>query len=264
MADSLQLDWSNLEQLLRLALDYKTKLDARESIDLREAIDDVGTAVGIEDVDAFVHDKVNNAMHDGLNFAFEGDAVDALAAPFVENCVPIMNQVLAFTQGKETPAELFDALETFRISNTTNIEAALKNALGVPDGVDKTLADKFGPYLVSIYCLAATYKIYEKAARDAAIAKERRIEAERLAAETMAQLKAQRAEMDQILNTYLLDRLVPFSAGVTAMDKAIMENDDDGFIRANEELWQVFGRTAQYHNAAEFDELMSSDETFKL
>ena len=70
--------------------------------------------------------------------------------------------------------------------------------------------------------------------------------------------------MEQLVDTYLLDRLLPFAEGMTAMDQAVLDGDDNRFIEANAELWQLFGRDAQYKSADEFEALMLSEETFRL
>ena len=50
----------------------------------------------------------------------------------------------------------------------------------------------------------------------------------------------------------------------SASHLAILEDDDNAYIAANADLWKLLGREAAYSNAAEFDELMLSDDVFRL
>ena len=264
MNQIVQFDWDAVQQLEPIVVELVTKKFKNETVDLRDTISQVADVFGVTDVEAFADEKFRAAMTDGIAFAFDDKAAVELAKIFSDNCVPIMNHILDYAQGDIKAPELIRTLETMRLDNVDSIQSLLQDMLGVPDALADPIANKLGPYTVSVYCFVATYKIYEKAAKDTALAKERRIEAERLASEAIACLKAEKEEMNSLVSTYLLDRILPFGAGVAAMDQAIMENDDDGFIHANAELWQLFGRDAQYTTAEEFDDLMLSDNAFKL
>ncbi len=70
--------------------------------------------------------------------------------------------------------------------------------------------------------------------------------------------------MEGFVDTYLLNRLEPFQEGLSAASRAILDNDDDAYIAANNKLWDIFGRESQYENAKEFDDLILSEEVFRL
>lgn len=262
--DIIKFDWDNVQELLPVLLKYKKQWDEEARIDIREAAGQVAGVFGIDDLEAFASNKFTAAMENTLGQTFGGDAAQELARIFVENYQPVTDLIINYAQGDIPVSKLGHGLEAMRRASTEGIQKSLQNMLGIPQPAADALSNKFGAYTVSIYCFAATYKIYVAAAHDATLAKERRLEAERLCDEAIAQLKSERAEMEDLVSTYMLGRLLPFGDGVDAMDRAIVKNDDDGFIRANAELWEVFGRNAQYSSAEEFDALMLSDETFKL
>ena len=264
MSETLQLDWSSLEKLLPLCADLVKQKREGADVDLHEAVNAIGQAFGIEDVDAFAIDRFRSAMETGLGQVMSNEDAAAIAVLFAKNSKPVMELVVKFATGGSDAADLVRALNKICFSDTEKLQFILQHALGISNQAAGSLAGTFGPYLVSIYCFIAAFKIYQRAAKDAQLAKERRIEAERLSQEAIALIKAEREEMDGLLSKYMLDRLLPFDEGVAAMDQAILDDDDDGFIRANVGLWEVFGREAQYSNASEFEDLMLSDEAFKL
>jgi len=264
MSETLQLDWSALEKLLPLCADFVKQKREGTDVDLRETIDEIGRALGIEDVEAFVADQLRAAMEAGLGQVMNGKDAATIAALFAENSKPIMELVIKFATGGSDAVDFVRALNKICFSSTEKLQFILQHSLGITDQAAASLAGTFGPYLVSIYCFIAAFKIYQRAAKDAQLAKERRIEAERLSQEAIACIKAEREEMNNLLSKFMLDRLLPFDEGIIAMDQAILDDDDGGFMRANAELWKVFGREAQYSNASEFDDLMLSDEAFKL
>lgn len=264
MSEAIQLEWSSLEKLLPLCLEYVNKAHGKEEIDLHEAAAKFGKALGVEDIDKFAKGQFKGAIEAGLGQVFDSEDAAGVAQLFTKVCKPVMSSVVHFSQGEIDAKTFLAELNKSTFSITDELQTILGKAFGIPDEATDLLADKFGPYLVSIYCFAAAYKIYQSAARDAELAREHRIEIERLSNEAVKQLKAERAELGEMVDNYLLARLLPFDAGVKAMDEAILENDDDGFIRANAELWGLFGRSAQYSTAKEFDDLMLSDEAFRL
>lgn len=264
MSETLQLDWSALEKLLPICAGFAKQKHEGADVDLHETINAIGQALGIEDVEAFVADQLKAAMETGLGQVMSGKDAAAIALLFAENSKPIMQLVIKFATGGSNAVDFVRAINKILFSSTDKLQFILQHSLGISDQAAASLAGTFGPYLVSIYCFIAAFKIYQRAAKDAQLAKERRIEAERLSQEAIALIKAEREEMDGLLSKYMLDRLLPFDEGVAAMDQAILDDDDDGFIRANAGLWEVFGREAQYSNASEFEDLMLSDEAFKL
>ena len=71
-------------------------------------------------------------------------------------------------------------------------------------------------------------------------------------------------DMERIVNQYLTDHLETFESGFMAMDKALIENDVDGYIKGNAEIQSILGYQMQFRNQDEFNHLMDSEETFKL
>ena len=142
-------------------------------------------------------------------------------------------------------------------------------------GMDKQLAEKMGmkslseigsmaPNAVAFAALTAAYKMVREAEEDLKIAQIHRIEIEAACNESIALIRQYRQEMEYVVNKYLTERIETFESRFEAMDKAILENDTDGYIKGNAAIQEILGYKAQFTNQEEFDDLMDSDEVFKL
>lgn len=268
MGETITLSWDALQQLMPLCVEFSEQRKRGEQIDLHDAVNKAAAALGIEDLDGELKQRLSQGLEgtlkEGLGTAFGEEDSKALAAILAGAAEPAAALVLGYAKGELGAEQLVGGLNQLLADNAGALQEALVHSLGIPEELAQPLAEKLGDYQISILCFAAAYKIYRQAARDLCIAREHRIEVERLCADAIAQLKAQRDQMEQLLGAYLLDRLVPFEQGIHAMDEALAAGDDDAFVAANAELWELFGYKAQYSSASEFDDLMLSDQAFKL
>ena len=142
-------------------------------------------------------------------------------------------------------------------------------------GIDAQMADKLGVKSLSeignvatcaltFAALTEAYKIVREAQEDLQFAREERIKIEAACDESIELIRQYRAEMEYAVNHYLSERLETFESGFAAMDKAILENDSDGYIRGNVAIQEILGYKSQFTNQEEFDNLMDSDIAFKL
>lgn len=105
--------------------------------------------------------------------------------------------------------------------------------------------------------LVTSLKEYEQA-------KEDRIQIELACKEAIQMTLAYRNEMNQMVEQYLSEHLSVIGESFIAMDQAVLEGDVDNFLHSNGELQKLLGRTVQFTTQEQFDELMISDDSFKL
>lgn len=117
---------------------------------------------------------------------------------------------------------------------------------------------------VSAAAFTAAFGITSKYVKDAHLEREKRIEIEKERDEAVALIIADREKMNELMSQYLSENLSIFEKGFCDMDMAMVSGDQDGFIRANEQLQRCLGHEQQFSNQEEFDDLMMSDEAFKL
>lgn len=272
MAQQLVLDADAVINLLPVLIDVRKRWKAGEDIAVGDEVRNVAAKLGVDDIEGFVQEQIQDHVAPVLDHAFNNDdaAEDAgagneVAGMLAAMAVPVGKLVYAFARKGVTANDLFDGLDAIVNENADELGEVLRVALDIdipPEA--QGLMEKYAINAVSVYCFAAAYKIYAKADEDERLAHEQRIEIERLCAESIAQLKAQREEMETLVNEYLACRLEVFAGSVVAMDRALVEQDDDGYIAASAELWNLLGYSAQYASAQEFDDLMLSNETFVL
>ncbi len=123
---------------------------------------------------------------------------------------------------------------------------------------------KLSPLALAFTASAAAYKELRKALDDRALAERDRIRTEAACRESIALIRQYRQEMERVVDQYLTTHLETFESGFAAMDKALMENDIDGYIKGNAEIQAILGYRTQFANQSEFDQLMDSDDAFRL
>ena len=100
--------------------------------------------------------------------------------------------------------------------------------------------------------------------KEAREATRERVLIEQQYAEMLAEMMQAREEMRQLTEQNFKDHYETIEAGFSAIDRAILHDDIDGFIQGNTMLQEMLGYQQQFHNMDEFDALMDSDEAFKL
>ena len=142
-------------------------------------------------------------------------------------------------------------------------------------GMDMKMAEKLGvtnlseigsiaTSAVAFSALMAAYKMVREAQDDLQLAHEERVKTEAACNDSIVLIRQYRTEMEYAVNHYLTERLETFENGFAAMDKAIIENDSDGYIRGNTAIQEILGYKNQFTNQEEFDDIMDSDIAFKL
>ena len=111
---------------------------------------------------------------------------------------------------------------------------------------------------------SAIYKELATTLKNAKLAHEERLLIEKECAEAIAMIRNYRKEMDEMVSRYLSENIQIFNNSFSEMDKAILENDSDGFIKGNLEIQKAMGKEVQFTNQNEFDLFMDSNISLKL
>lgn len=148
-----------------------------------------------------------------------------------------------------------------QVLNASGMDVKMAEQLGVENLSE---IGKMATSAVAFAALTAAYKMVRKAEEEQQLAHEERVQIEAACNESVALIRQYRTEMEYVVNHYLTERIETFESGFAAMDKAILDNDSDGYIRGNVAIQEVLGYKSQFTNQEEFDDLMDSDIAFKL
>lgn len=182
-----------------------------------------------------------------------------LAAGLVSTTADIGETMLRYIKGEITGAQCVEALGEQGLGE---LGAAMYA------GIALAAVDSSYTAIIKITAgmLAATavYKELSRSLKEYELSVQQRIEIEKECSEAVLMIKEYHEEMNRIAEAYLDSHLTAFSDSFSAMDRAILENDTDGFLRSNASIQEFLGHTVQFGTQAEFDDLMLSSENFKL
>lgn len=207
-----------------------------------------------------IDDMIRNAPEEGVRGLSQKD----FSARIVVNAKKIAANVNRFCRQEISPQQFVDALCNSDLKSVAN---DILEAYGIPEALGQKDAESIWNMAsdeVAYAALTEVYKELRQALEDAHMAYERRLEIEAECAETVDCIIRYRSHMEQIASEYLKVRYETFESGFAAMDKAILENDINGYIAGNAEIQKVLGYNSQFTTIEEFDELMLSDEAFRL
>lgn len=259
--ETISIGPDELMNLLPVILEFLKKKRAKQTIDPKETLEDAANALGIDDLSEFASHNLETMLSEQLG----EENAKKLAPMIISAGIAITKMVSDYAQKKATSVDLLTNLDSLYRGNTETLIGIVKDAYAIelPDGAEELLA-RYSLDVLAAYCFIAAYKIYKKAAEDTQIAHEKRLAIEKRCAESIAGYERYHLEMETLVDKYLGTHLNIFESGIEAMDDAILADDADGYIAGNAKLQESLGRHQQFRTQEEFDDLMGSDDVFKL
>lgn len=95
-------------------------------------------------------------------------------------------------------------------------------------------------------------------------AREDRIRIQKECDEHIQILTEYRNDIESEVSEYLVTNMSVFDEAFSMMDEAILNNDSDAYIDANSRIQKQLGKEIQFDSQAGFNDLMASDDDFKL
>ena len=171
-----------------------------------------------------------------------------------------------FFTGSMSQEECVEALFDRGFEEINNAIKHTLSVIDVPSHVPAPLT-KLLDATGATFCYEAFEYVVNEIAdslKDAREATRERVLIEQQCAEMLAEMMQAREEMRQLTEQYFKEHYEAIEAGFSAIDRAILHDDIDGFIQGNTMLQEMLGYQQQFRNMDEFDALMDSDEAFKL
>ncbi|WP_223852072.1 hypothetical protein [Bifidobacterium myosotis] len=228
---------------------------------------DAGMAAAFSYVTAFSGTAIKGAMQNASSEYVRGLSRTNVAATLVSTTVDVSKAIARYCRGEITGAQCVEQMgqqglgQLGALMGTAAVMSSA-SAVGVT-GLAAVAAGMVGS-TIGYTAAIAVYEELSTALNEYEMAKEERILVERECAEAVELIRRYRIEFNDAVDTYLADKAEAFNAGFEAMDKAIMENDVNGYLSGNALIQKALGYKPQFRTQQEFDDVMSSDENFVL
>ena len=231
-----------------------------------EVAKDTGTGAALSYATAFSGAVVKGAMQNASSGYVRALSKTSLPAQMVSTTVNVGKVMKRYINGEISGAKCIEQLGE---DGFGELGAAMYSTIAVAavQGAGKTaLTIVAGAAGASIGYMAAV-AVYQELSTslkeyEFAVAERKRIEEE--CAEAVELLRQYREEMIQSYEKYFIEHLTEFKDGLDAMDQAIEDDDADKFLASNAQVQSALSRKIQFASQQEFDDLMMSDEDFKL
>ncbi len=211
-------------------------------------------------IETEIEDQLNNSDHEVLQNLGENGFANVLVDS-ARNVFHLLQGVFRHEIKEEELASLLSEI------GIREVGMKILEACGIdPDEAasNPEILMKLCSPTVAYQASMAAYKEYCQALAEWQLAREERLRVEKICRETIADIKKYRQQMEKQVSHYLNLRLDTIENSFAAMDRAILENDSDGYIAANVEIQKMLGYEVQFTNQREFDDLMDSDDALKL
>ncbi len=156
-----------------------------------------------------------------------------------------------------------ECLETLGEQGTGMISSAMYAAVGqalIPIPVIGGMIGGMAGYAIS----SASYKTLVESLKDAKLAKEEREYIEKICEEHIKMIREYRAEMEEIISTYLIESTNVFRDSFSGIKTALEIGDVDGVIDSTNAIAKMFGGQPTFSSFEEFEQKMLKGEEFKL
>ena len=225
----------------------------------------IGTTTGavISYVTAFTGSLIKSSLQNSEFGTLQAVSKTNLPARLVSTTLNVGKVMSNYIKGDIDGTECIEQLGK---DGFAEISSAMLATVGAALG-GKGALSIIGGIVGSTVGYAAAAAVYQELAtslKEAKLAREERIRIEKECQEAIELIEQYRREMNVQVKNYLFESICLFSESFIEMDKAICENDINGFISGNTQIQKLLGREIQYETQEEFDELMLSDITFKL
>ena len=118
--------------------------------------------------------------------------------------------------------------------------------------------------MVGYVLSSATYGILMDSLKEAKYAKEERELVEKICDENIRMIREYRAEMEKLINEYLIDSMDMFRDSFSGIKNALAIGDVDWVIESANFITESFGGQASFSSMNDFNQKMVSGTTFKI
>ena len=227
---------------------------------LKNVAKDTATTAAVGYGTGFTGTAIKGAMQNSGSEYVRALAKTNIAGTIVAVTVSVTKTMTRYFKGKIDGVE---CLETLGEQGTGMISSAMFATIGqavIPIPVVGGLIGGMVGYALS----SATYGVLVESLKEAKLAKEEREQIERACEEHIKLIRQYRAEMEKIINAYLIDSMDLFRDSFSGIKNALAIGDVDWVIDSANIITESFGGKAAFSNMDEFTDKMLKGSTFKI
>lgn len=227
---------------------------------------DTGKAAVFSYLTAFSGSVIKGVMQNSSHTYIRGLAKTNLASGLVSATITVGGSAAKLISGEIDGTQFADQLMECAVGEigAAMFAAVSVKSVGTAAGTVAKIAAGAAGSTIGYLAAIAIYKEIKKSVDEHMLAIEQRKIIEKECEDLVEMICSYRKDMEQDVENYLSEHLSVFNDGFSAMDNAIIDNDSDGFVMANVKIQKLLGHTIQFASQEEFDDLMFSDEAFKL
>lgn len=217
-----------------------------------------GAAVGYGT--GFVGATLKGAMQNSGNKYLRSLSKTNVAGTVVAVAVSATKTLNRYFKGEIDGVE---CLENLGEQGTGMVSSAMFSVVGqmaIPIPVVGGLIGGMIGYAIS----SATYGILTESLKEEKLSKEERVQVEKVCNEHIEMICAYRAEVEQIINEYLIDSMSVFRESFSGIKNALAIGDVDWVIENANTITENFGGKAQFSSMGDFNNKMIQKSTFRL
>ena len=227
---------------------------------LKNVAKDTATTAAVGYGTGFTGTAIKGAMQNSGSEYVRALAKTNIAGTIVAVTVSVTKTMTRYFKGEIDGVE---CLETLGEQGTGMISSAMFATIGqavIPIPVVGGLIGGMVGYALS----SATYGVLVESLKEAKLAKEEREQIERACEEHIKLIRQYRAEMEKIINAYLIDSMDLFRDSFSGIKNALAIGDVDWVIDSANIITESFGGKAAFSNMDEFTDKMLKGSTFKI
>lgn len=229
-------------------------------------ISDIGTGAAFSYVTAFSGALIKGTMQNASSVYVRGLSKTNLAAGLVSTTVDVGKTMIRYIKGEISGAQCVEELGERGVGEIGSAMYATiaVAAVGGSGPVILTVVAGMAGSTLGYAAAVAVYQELSTSLKEYELAKEERIRIEAECHEAIQLIRQYRMEMNTAVEKYLSEHLKTFEDSFLSMDEAILKNDINGFLSGNAEFQMLLGREVQFRSQKDFEDLMLSDNDFKL
>ena len=227
---------------------------------IRDVIKDTASTAVVGYGTGVAGTAIKGAMQNAKSEYFRAISKTNIAGTVAVVAVDATKTLVKYFSGEINGLECF---ETLGEQGTGMVASAMFAAVGqvaIPIPVIGGMIGGMMGYALS----SATYRVLLESLKDAELAKEEREQIEKACEEHIAMLRQYRAELEEVMNKYLVNTSESFRSCFTGIKKALDIGDVDLVISYANSITENLGGKPAFATMEEFDQKMQKEEVIKL